>query len=713
MTAPKIGQEPEEWNKPVPSFRKDIKILRGPDDTDGTPTYSLYEPVKGKYFRLTWYEAAIFEVIRPGMTLKQLAAALQKRMAVKITPADLQSFFWDAQQNQLLDTKRDSKDILKEYDSAKTNPFLWLFFHYLYVRIPLFHPDEFLANTLKYVRPFASKTAFIIYAFITISGLTVLLLRFNEFINTFTYFFNWQGMFVYLAVIFVTKILHELGHAYTAKYYGVHIPVMGIALIVMWPVLFTDVTDSWKLTNRWKRFAISAAGIVVELVIAGIATWGWILSSPGVMQSAFFILASVTWISSLLINLNPLMRFDGYYLLSDFWGIDNLQVRAFAMARWKLRELLLGLDFPPPENVSNKQMIGMVVYSVATWIYRFTLYVSIAVIVYLKFTKVIGILLFLLEIFVFILWPLYTEIVQTVEFRKYITFNKRFIATVSVLTLALLWFVLPFPHTLYFTAVTAPVRNQTIYAPLSARVEAVYAKKGDPVEAGKILMQLQSHDLDNEIEMVKSEMRIAGREIAQNSMSKTGRPLIAAQKEELKALKAKLQSLVNLRSDLTVRANINGVLYDWDDKIKSNQSVKVDTVLGQIAPLDKLKVIAFVPEDKIADIALDSEVRFVITRSLREIPGIIRNIRPGRDVALQYKQLASVYGGNLPTKQKNGDERLYLVESYYLVDIELLDEQEPTKIGEEGYVEARGPWSSHLMSFIRLVQRVLWRESGI
>lgn len=713
MTAPKIGQEPEEWNKPVPSFRKDIKILRGPDDTDGTPTYSLYEPVKGKYFRLTWYEAAIFEVIRPGMTLKQLAAALQKRMAVKITPADLQSFFWDAQQNQLLDTKRDSKDILKEYDSAKTNPFLWLFFHYLYVRIPLFHPDEFLANTLKYVRPFASKTAFIIYAFITISGLTVLLLRFNEFINTFTYFFNWQGMFVYLAVIFVTKILHELGHAYTAKYYGVHIPVMGIALIVMWPVLFTDVTDSWKLTNRWKRFAISAAGIVVELVIAGIATWGWILSSPGVMQSAFFILASVTWISSLLINLNPLMRFDGYYLLSDFWGIDNLQVRAFAMARWKLRELLLGLDFPPPENVSNKQMIGMVVYSVATWIYRFTLYVSIAVIVYLKFTKVIGILLFLLEIFVFILWPLYTEIVQTVEFRKYITFNKRFIATVSVLTLALLWFVLPFPHTLYFTAVTAPVRNQTIYAPLSARVEAVYAKKGDAVEAGKILMQLQSHDLDNEIEMVKSEMRIAGREIAQNSMSKTGRPLIAAQKEELKALKAKLQSLVNLRSDLTVRANINGVLYDWDDKIKSNQSVKVDTVLGQIAPLDKLKVIAFVPEDKIADIALDSEVRFVITRSLREIPGIIRNIRPGRDVALQYKQLASVYGGNLPTKQKNGDERLYLVESYYLVDIELLDEQEPTKIGEEGYVEARGPWSSHLMSFIRLVQRVLWRESGI
>lgn len=713
MTVPKIGQEPEEWNKPLPNFRKDIKILRGPDEADGTPTYSLYEPIKGKYYRLTWNEAAVFEVMRPGMTLKLLAAALQKRMAIKVSPNDLQSFFWDAQQNNLLETRRESKDVMKEYDSNKMNPFLWLFFHYLYVRIPLFHPDKFLQDTLKYVTPFASKTAFFIYASISLSGLIMLFFRFDEFINTFTYFFNWEGMFVYLAVIFLTKILHELGHAYTAKYYGVHIPVMGVALIVMWPVLYTDVTDSWKLTNRWKRFAISSAGIVVELVVAGLATWGWVLSSPGVMQSAFFVLASVTWISSLLINLNPLMRFDGYYLLSDFWGIDNLQVRAFAMARWKLRKMLLGLDLPAPEEVSRKRMIGMVIYSIATWIYRFTLYISIAVIIYFKFTKVLGITLFIVEIIAFIIWPLYTEIVQTFEFRKFITFNKRIIATSLVLIVLLLWFVVPLPHTLYFTAITTPVINQTVYVPLSARVEAVFVKKGDHVEKGQELIQLQSQDLDDDIQQLKAEMSIAGREIAQSATTKQGRQMLASKKEELQALKAKLESLTTLRKSLIINASIDGVVYDWDNDIKKGQNLKVDTPLGQIAPLDKLKVLAFVPEDKLSDIYVGVKVNFRVTRTLEDFPGVIRTIRHGRDVALQYKQLASVFGGNLPTKQKNGDSKLYLIESYYLVDVEIIGNSESVKIGEAGYVDVRGPWTSHFMDFLRLVQRVLWRESGL
>lgn len=714
MTAPKTTQEPEEWSKPLPAFRKDIKILKGPDDSDGAPTYSLYDPIKGKYYRLSWYEASIFEVMRPGMTLKELAGALQKRTAVKVTPQELQSFFWDATQNQLLDVNRDSRDILKEYDSKKMNPFMWALFHYLYVRIPLFHPDKFLGATLKYVRPLASNFAFMIYLLITGSGLVMLLSRFDEFINTFTYFFNWEGLIVYSLVIFLTKIFHELGHAYTAKNYGVHVPVMGVALIILWPVLFTDVTDSWKLTNRRQRFAISFAGIVVELVIAGIATWGWILSSPGVFQSACFILASVTWISSLLVNLNPLMRFDGYYLLSDLWGVDNLQIRAFAMARWKLRKMFLGLDFPPPEDVSKKRMIGMVVFSVATWIYRFTLYISIALIVYLKFTKVLGIILFIMEIIVFIVWPIFDEIKQTIEFKKYIKFNRRLIATIIGLSLLVGWFIIPLPHTLTFTAISTPIQNQIIYVPLSARVEGVFVKKGDKVKAGQTLVQMQSYDLDAEIDQIKSDMNISTREITKNSIQKNGRQTLAENREELKGFKAKLEVLLNLRSTLTLRAGIDGTVYDWDNDIKVNQNLTMDAEIGKIAPLDSLKVIAFVPEHQLNDIHVGMTVEFSTDRALIRIPGVIKTIRPGRDVALQYKQLASVYGGNLPTKQKaSNDPKLYLVESFYIVDIDLEGDENNLKIGETGTAQVHGRWSSHFMNLIRFIQKVLWRESGI
>lgn len=714
MTIPNLAQEPEEWNKPLPNFRKDIKVLKGPDDANGAPTYSLYDPIKGKYYRLSWHEAAIFEVLSPGMTLKQLANALQRRTAIKVSPQELQAFYWDAAQNQLVDTSRSAKEILKEYDSKQTNVFTWALFHYLYVRIPLFQPDEFLGKTLKYVKPFASKFAFILYMIVTGTGLIMLLSRFDEFIHTFTYFFNWEGLVVYGLVIFMTKILHELGHAYTAKYYGVHIPVMGVALIILWPVLFTDVTDSWKLTNRRQRFAISIAGIVVELVVAGFATWGWILSSPGMFQSACFILASVTWVSSLLVNLNPLMRFDGYYLLGDIWGIDNLQIRSFAMARWKLRQIFLGLDLPPPEEVSQRRMIGMVVYSVATWIYRLVLYISIAVIVYYQFTKVLGVILFIFEVIIFILWPIYGEIVETLEYKKIIKFNKRLIATILALTLLTGWFVLPLPHTLTFTAISSPLKNQIVYVPLSARVDAIYVKEGDHVKAGQTLLQLQSSDLDAEIDQVKAEMKISTREITQNSIQKNGRQVLAEKREELKGLKAKLQALMNLRQNLTIHASLDGTIYDWDDNITVNQNLKMDSEIGKIAPLNKLKVIAFVPENQLNDIHVGMSVKFRTDRTYEEEPGFIKTIRPGRDVSLQYKQLASVYGGNLPTKQKSArDPKLYLMESFYIIDIELEKEDSTLKIGEKGTVTAQGPWSSHLMNLLRFVQKIIWRESGI
>ncbi len=93
------------------------------------------------------------------------------------------------------------------------------------------------------------------------------------------------------------------------------------------------------------------------------------MSSPGLLQSVFFIVASVSWISTLVVNLNPALRFDGYYVLCDLWGVDNLQSRAFAVTRWKLREFFLGVNLPPPESLISGRLKGYMVYSIYTWIY--------------------------------------------------------------------------------------------------------------------------------------------------------------------------------------------------------------------------------------------------------------------------------------------------------------------------------------------------------
>ncbi len=321
-------------DKPLPQFRKDLEFYPGPDEPDGSPTYNLYDPIKGQYYQIKWIQYLIFKNMKAGITLPKLLVKVKQKTTIQVHEEQIRHFFNHAQTLGLLALPKSSEQIEKEADSSKTNPFKWILMHYLYFRIPLVNPDRFLEKTLPYVQILATRPAFFIYSIIFFFGAGQLLARFDEFIHTFTYFFTFKGFLTFGIAMSCIKVLHELGHAYTAKYYGVNVQKMGVVFLVMWPVLFTDVTDGWRLPKRSQRFAISIAGVVVELIMAGICTLLWSMSKPGLAQSVFFVIASATWISTLLVNLNPAMRFDGYYLLCDLWGVDNLQSRSFAVARW-------------------------------------------------------------------------------------------------------------------------------------------------------------------------------------------------------------------------------------------------------------------------------------------------------------------------------------------------------------------------------------------
>ncbi len=712
ISGPPPKKEPEE-EKPLPQFRQDLKLVKAPDDADGSPAYNLYDPVRARYFRLNWAEALVFQLVVPGMTLKELVLELQKRTTLDITEEEMSIFFDDAERHNLLARTRPSEDVERESEFTEMGWFKWIIFHYLYIRIPLFAADNFLSKTIGVVGILASRYAITLYVIIAVTGFLQLINRFDEFINTFTYFFNWEGFLGYAAAIIIVKIFHELGHAYVAKYYGIHVPIIGIALIILWPVLYTDVTDAWKLSSRKQRFAISFAGVAVELVLAGMATWGWVLSSPGIFQSICFLTASVTWISSLLINLNPCMRFDGYYLLSDLWGIDNMQNRSFDVTRWKLRQWLLGLDLPAPEPLTKKRIMGMMIYSIATWIYRITLYISIAVIVYYKFTKVLGITLFIAEIAIFLVWPIIGEIQYLARLRKYIKINVRIVLTCIGGCLFIVWFVVPTPNNKSFTAITIPAMNQNIYIPYDGIIDRVYVKKGDYVAVGEPLFRLVSEPLEAEIRSTALSMNIVEREIVVASLDEKMQPDIAAKQAELRAYKARLGSLMQLKKQLTVRASLTGDIYDWDDQIHAGQAVAKDQVAGKIAELNQIEVVAYVPEEEVQDIHTGQEVVFKVKSSLEKIPGEITSIRPGRDIVLEHKQLASVHKGDLPTTQKKSGAPLRLVESYYVVDVRLDREETKLNIGQLGYVEAEGPWRSRMLRLFSWVQKIFWRESAL
>ncbi|MEC7840119.1 MAG: efflux RND transporter periplasmic adaptor subunit [Chlamydiota bacterium] len=701
-------------DKPLPLFRKDLELFEGPIESDGSPTFNLYDPVKAKYFKLSWPESLIVQHLKQGMTLDELHQYISEKTTLKVSKDEIKFFFIDAFRHDLLAVMKSPDYYEQIHDSKDMGVLKWLLFNYLYIRLPLVNPDPFLSKTINFVRPLGSKIAFAIYGFLSLVGILLLLTRFSEFISTFTYFFNFEGIILYAVAISCVKVIHELSHAYTAKNYGVYVPSMGIALIVLWPVLYTDVTDGWKLKNRRERFFISAAGIIAELIVAGLCTIGWYYSPKGIVQSIFFVIASITWVSTLVINLNPAIRFDGYYILGDLWGIDNLQHRAFNVTRWKLREWLLGLKTPPPEErLTHQRITGMIVYSIYTWIYRVFLYTAIALFVYYKFTKALGVFLFCLEIAVFLIWPISSEIRALASLKQYLQTNPRMMFTVTLILAALGWFIIPLPHVEKFPAITTPVEQQLIYVPIDSVVKKIYVERDQQVTQGEPIMELVSPQLSHEVLKLDYEKKILEKQIYLLSFYDSDRAYIPERRAKLSSNNERLYGLKSKKKELDVNVNVPGTVYLWDQELKEGMFLAKDTIVGKIANTKQIEVIAFIPEVDAHIISKDQEITFRVPSTNDLFPGKVVSINPVREVTLQYFPLASVYKGDLPVSKDPQTGQLRMVESYYTVKIELETPEAQLRFGQTGVIEVQGPWRSKLGSLFQSIMRIFWRESGV
>lgn len=697
-------------NSPLPGFRRDLKIYTGPQDDDGAPTYSIYDPVKGQYYKLSWSERMVLAIFRQGMTLEQLQKIINTQTPIQTNIDELRSFFLEAQTNNLLQIPTSSEYLTQLSNKFEGGWMWWLLTHYLYIRIPLFKPDKFLQATLKYAKLLVSTPMLILYGFLTITGLGIIINRWDEYIHTILHFFSFEGAIWYgLGIIFL-KIVHELSHAYTAAAYGLKVPSIGVAFIVLWPVLYTDVTHGWKLMDRRQRLLISAAGILAELVLAGLATLGWALSKPGIFQSICYVLSTTSLLTTLIVNLNPALRFDGYYLLSDISGIDNLQDRSYRLGRWKMHHFFLGIEAPcPEEDFSNSKIWAVTLYSLYTWFYRITLYTTIAIFVYYAFTKSLGVILFLSEILIFLAWPFFTELAEINKVKKYFKPNARVFISLTALSILLLWFILPLPHTSSFTAFTVPNAWQIIYAPLDSEVEKVVIKINDQVKKGQLLIQLKSDQLKESLDKAKIDEKIQQIHINRAEYEPgqlNSLPKFQAMLDQLKEKKLQLQ---NQMDALQIVAEIDGVVFNWDRDLFVGENLSKGKELGRIANLKQINVYAFVPEEKMHTVMIGNKAEFYIPSSNLTFNGKIINAQPFRAQDFSYIPSASKFGGNIPVIEKNN--KLEVIESYYIVEIQLEGDHYP-QLGQTGDARWKGPNSSYAMDLMRFIHRTLLKESG-
>jgi putative peptide zinc metalloprotease protein len=706
-----------KWAMPdfiPPSFRKDLKLYPGPKEPNGAPTYNLYDPITAKYYKLGWAESSIYKLAREGMSFAEIANEINLHSTFLLTEEDIDSFYHQSAYLGLLNLPKSSQQVSREFEKSKGSVLWWTLMHYLYFRLPLFKPDTFLERTLPYVKPLWSTPAIIIYCLAAFLGLSIILTHFDAYFRTFTYFFNFEGALMYAAAIFCIKIIHELAHAYTAKNYKIQVPSIGVAVIVLWPVLYTDVTDSWKLANRKQRLAISIAGVVSELVIAGISTFGWAMTSPGILQSIFFLLSSTTWITSLFINFNPAMRFDGYYILSDLWGIDNLRQRSFAITRWKLREWFFGLNIPcPEEDLSPKRIRGMVIYSLYTWFYLLTVYTLIAVFVYYEFAKALGIILFLLEIAIFFVWPVVGEFQDMYRLRNYFHFNVRTVITLSCAILISLWFLLPLPRHVYIPSITVPTEEQVLYGIEEGRIKNIYYKQGDMVAIGDPIIEITQTKLDSEIHKKKEDVSSLAQSIQTLSMQPDQYSTIPEKQVALLSLVDQLEVLNATQHYLLLKAKISGKLFSLDDTLRVDQPISKNQILGKIANTNQVSLVAFIPEHLINDFHPGQKVEFRLHNSSTRYYGTVSYIESTPALILEYPSLASKFKGPLAVTIDRTNNSLKLIDGYFQAKISLDPSETPLRFGKIGEVVVSTPPESLFMRGLKHLYALFIRESSL
>ena len=642
-------------------LREELRLHPGPRDASGAPGWTLEDPASGQFFRLGWAELEILKRWSLGCA-QRIAEQVSASTTLALDAQDVERLRAFLRHNHLLQC-RDDEDrgrLLEALHSRKTGWARWLLKNYLFVRVPLLRPDAFLQRTLPWVAPFFSRTFLLLTVAAGLLGLALVLRQWDTFTHTFLHFFTFQGAALAGLTLILAKVLHELGHAYTCKRYGARVATMGVALLVMWPVLYTDTSGAWRLARRRQRLAIGAAGMAAELALACWATLLWSFLQDGMLRSAVFTLASTTWILTLAVNLSPFMRFDGYFLLSDLLGVPNLQQRAFALTRWRLRELLFGFGDAAPEPFPTGLRRLLIGYSIGTWIYRFFLFLGIALLVYHFAFKLLGLLLFAVEIGYFILMPLVNEARQWYARRKDYRMNRNSVISLSACLLALVLLCLPWRSSVEAPALLKAAQQSSLYTPVAGRLAQVLVQPGDRVLAGQPLFTLDAPDLRHELDSVERRILILQWQTSFQLLDRESAAGLGVVRQELTAAQQRQQVLRQQWQELTVRAAFAGEVREVAEPLAVGEWLPAGQWLGTLVGGAGQQVEAFVEEHDLHRLPADSQGWFypeTFSRTARPVQlehlaqTASRRLGSAPELASPYQgSIAASLDGNEPPK---------------------------------------------------------------
>lgn len=408
------------------------------------------------------------------------------------------------------DLPGDSQRLFERQSERKQRELRGKLVSILFIRIPLFNPDEFLKKTMALFRWAISWFGWLLWFAAGIVAAKLIFDNWESFrdeTQTVLSFRNLGWLYVGAALI---KIIHEFGHSYVCRHYGGQVTVMGVMLLVFTPLPYMDASSSWGFSKRKHRIHVAAAGMIVELFVAFLAVMVWANTGEGVIHSIAYNMVFVASIATFLFNINPLLRFDGYYILSDLLDYPNLHQNATAQARHLVDRYLFGLKTSLPPTDKKVEQTWLTVFFIASAIYKFLLFTGIILFIADKFL-VLGFMLAIVGMVTWLVVPTVKAVNGILTGPRLATVRRRAIAVgigAPILIVVLLG-IIPMPNHGRADGVVMAEKYSDIFTEVDGRLAEILVPSGEIVEPGQPLLRLESEELDLAFESEKIRLKEA------------------------------------------------------------------------------------------------------------------------------------------------------------------------------------------------------------
>ncbi len=456
------------------------------------------------------------------------------------------------------DTAADAAQLFERFKRRRQREIGSRFLNIMFMRFPLLDPDRFLVRTLPIVGKFISIFGALIWLVVVGFGVKVVVDNVGGlWAEAQTVLAPANLPFLYLALALV-KTIHEFGHAYFCRKWGGEVHVMGLMLMIFTPIPYVDATSSWGFRSKWRRALVGSAGMIVELFVAAIAAFVWAKTGPGAAHSIAHNIMFVASVSTLIFNLNPLLRFDGYYILSDLIEVPNLHQRATAQLKHLFEHYLFGVKKSVSPARTTGGAWGFATFGITSAIYRVTVFAGILLAIADRFL-IIGLIMAAVCLISWVTVPAIKFVQYLASSPRLTRVRGRAIAVTGALAAVLLviFQIVPFPHHYRAPGVVRATQRTEISTDTAGIVEALLTPPGSRVSAGQPLIRMSNREL--ELDLAQTVAR------AEEVRAR----LLKAQKSETADLKPLLQSqaavaerLAKLRADaaaMTIRARHDGV----------------------------------------------------------------------------------------------------------------------------------------------------------